>query len=411
MAGDKARPKKPPAKGGKGRGKGAGSRLPIALAIALPAVLVGGYLAYHASPWFAQNVDGAAGKVKGWFSSGADTGPRVTQGTDPGVVEPRSADSDEPVFGEPKGPAMDQPRDREPLVEPSGESGGPDGLDPSVAPRAGAGDARDRGGAAGKKPAPGAALPRQVRKPVVSTEVPVSARQAQKLASTLFGGKIVSAVSGRGEAWYTLKLTGGKKRYPYDVAPARVLVSTTALEGPFLKDGTGFVLFLRVEDPAGAEWTSSFVGATLFKGTPQAPGAVVGSTAMQAPSGRIIRKEALDTQGDGVAELVLEIESEGPQGTLFRDLGVHSFSAGGTVGRWTIRTLDDAPGLPSETAEFRNVKFRDRDGDGKLEIEVDNGRRTFRIKDDMSRDPAGEKIRSRTTYRLERGRYVTEKKR
>ncbi len=416
MAGDKGKPKRPAPKGRSGRGKGGSGKLPVALAIALPAVLVGGFLAYHASPWFSGHVDDAASRVKGWFSSE----PRVGgggQAGDPGVVGPGPEQSGEPVFKEPVGPAMDQPLPDGPLVEPAPGTGPDPALDPSVAPAGKDGPSvprsqESKGPSAGGQGAGASAkkvLPRQERKAVVTAEVPISARQAQKLATTLFGGKVLSATSGRGEPWYTIRLSGGKKRYPFDVTPARVLVSTTALSGPFLRNGSGFVALLRVEDPSGAEWTSCFVGATLFKGTVRAPGAVVGSTAMQAPRGRIVRQEAVDTQGDGVAELVLEIESEGPQGALFRDLGVHSFSAGGTVGRWTVRTLDDAPGLPADSAEFRNVKFKDRDGDGKLEIEVQAGRRSFKIKEDMSREVAGEKVVSRVTYRLDRGRYVVDK--
>jgi len=398
MASDKQKGKRPTPRPVKVRGKGGGARWPVFLAIALPAVLVGGFLAYHGSPWFSQRVDAAASRVRAWWASDSVKVQGPGSGQDPAVAEPRPGPNG-PVFGEPTGPAMDQPLPTEPLVEPPSPRAAGDRSSESKS--AGAGKARP---GSGEK-----ALPRQAHTPAVTSETPVSTKQAQRLAMSLFGGKVVSATSARGDRWYTVRLSGAKKRYPYDVTPARVQVSTTALSGPFLKQGTGFVVLLKVEDPSGPEWTSTFVGATLFKGTPKDPGAVVGSTAMQAPRGRIVRQEAVDTQGDGVAELVLEVESEGPQGALFRDLGVHSFSAGGTVGRWSVRTLDDAPGLPSETAEFRNVRFRDRNGDGKLEIEVENGRRTFKVKEDMSREPEGEKIVSRTTYRLDRGRYVAVK--
>ena len=126
---------------------------------------------------------------------------------------------------------------------------------------------------------------------------------------------------------------------------------------------------------------------------------------MQAPSGLVTRYEAIDVQGDGTAELVMEVESEAPGGYLFRDLAIHAFNSGGTRVLWSVRTLDDGPGVPTETARFKNVSFVDDDSDGILSINVDVGKRIYRVNKDFTRSLKTEKVISHKTFRLSRGKY------
>jgi len=353
MANQSRKGRKPPGKGG-GRksGKRSGSsRVPIVLAVILPLLLVGTYMLYHSNRTFSRYVDKGAGRVADFFAElGRDDGPAAVAG----------------------------------------------------APKAGVEDSK-RGTEPGERAAP--PLPRQRPKTVAARTVPLTVKQAQRIAVKMFSGSITSSNSSPRSFWYTFKLDGTRKLYPYDAAPNKVYVSTVALEGIFMKGATGTVVFVKVQDESGPQWNNTYVGATLLSGTADKPGRVRGSTALQASGGQVTRYEALDIQSDGPLELVLEIESNGPGGYLFRDLALHSFTANGTVVRWSTRTLEDGPGVPLETAEFKNVRIVDPDNDGKLEILVEAGQKQYEIAPDFSRKFKGEKVLSTTTYRQSSGRF------
>lgn len=360
MCAAKAKGKKPARK--KGRKKGGGGRIwPVMVALAIPAMLVGGYLAYQSNAKFATWVDGTASKVSGVVANLLE-GHKKEAADSPDTSVPEDRRQTE---------RRAPPESPKPVVE--------------------------------KKPAPVAEIPRQQPKTALASVVPLTVKKAQALAVKLFGGRIAASTARPHGFWYAFSIDMPKKRYPYDVVPKTVFVSTTGIEGRFIKDTPGFVVFVKVENPDGAQWTNSYVGATLFAGTARKPGKVLGSTAMQAPGGVITRHEALDFEGDGDLELALEIESEAPGGYLMRDLALHSFTPGGTTVRWHARTLDDGPGVPLEEATFKNVQFIDADGDGNLDIRVESGKRQYDIARDMTRKLKKEKIVKTRVYRLSRG--------
>jgi len=346
------------AAGGKvsGRKKG-GSRWPAILAVALPLTAVGGFLAYNASPAFSNLVDGTFGKVRDMVGGGA---PRL-----PPADSQAGGTGGEEVARLPlSAPPADVPRDR-----------------------------------------PKPYIPRQAPKAAVAATTSLSVKTAQALVRHVFGGSVTESVSAPGSSWYTVALDGAKSRAPYAAVPGKVSMSNTALHGRFVKGTDGFVVTLKVEDPAGPEWASTFVGSALIAGTPAKPGKVLGLTALQAPHGAATRCEAMDLQSDGVLELLLEVESEAPGGYLFRDLAIHSFTQGGTRLLFETRTLDDGPGVPTESARFRNVSVRDLDADGVLEIVVEEGVRNYTVAKDFSRKLKSEKITATKTWRRNGARY------
>jgi len=233
----------------------------------------------------------------------------------------------------------------------------------------------------------------------------MSVRTAQEVVRRVFGGKVTTSLSAPAASWYTVTLDGSKARSPFAVAPGKVSISSSALQGRYAKGTDGFVVALKAEDPAGPEWTSTFVGVAHIAGTPGKPGKVLGISAIQAPHGSATRCEAVDLQSDGVLEILLEVESEAPGGYLFRDLAIHSFGGGSTRLLFETRTLDDGPGIPTDTARFRNVAVRDLDGDGNLEIVVDEGVRHFTVAADSTRKLKSEKITSTKTWRRNGSRY------
>jgi hypothetical protein len=362
MCAAKAKGRKPAKKKGKKK-SASGNRLwPVMVALSIPAILVGGYLAYQSSAGFATWVDSTAGKASGVVAN-------LLQGHEKGA-----ADSS----GETTVPADRRRTERRGPPEPPAR-------------------------VVEKDPAPVAEIPRQQPKPARASAVPLTVKKAQSLAVKLFGGRIAASTARPHGFWYAFSMDKPKKRYPYDVVPKTVFVSTVGLEGRFIKDTPGVAVFIKVEDPDGAQWTNSYIGTTLFSGTARKPGKILGSTAMQAPGGVVTRHEALDFEGDGDLELALEIESEAPGGYLMRDLALHSFTPGGTTVRWHARTLDDGPGVPLEEATFKNVQFVDADGDGNLDIRVESGKRQYDIARDMTRTLKQEKIVTTRVYRLSRG--------
>jgi len=253
-------------------------------------------------------------------------------------------------------------------------------------------------------------IPRQQTRPGKAELAPVTVKQAQRLAVRLFGGKVVGSLTKPGAEWYEFSLRNTAKRQPYGVTPRTVFVASTALAGTFVKGVPGFALPIRVEDPSGPQWTSTYLGATIFSGSPSKVGKVLGSTAMQAPQGDVTRLEAIDFQPDGVLELALEVESSGPGGFLFRDLAVHSFGKGRTRALFATRTLEDGPGVPVDVADYKDVGFGDIDGDGVLDIVVEEGKRHFRVHDDMTRTLKGETVVRTKTYRMSRGKFKVARK-
>ena len=356
------KPKKPAAKGPRRKSKKKQKRgllLPAAV-FAICIAAVGGYMFHQANPSFSSSVKDKAGQARDYLTSlipGSDNRVEVEAPRDrlPGDRQP-AADSDTPV--------KDMP----------------------------------------------VPIPRQQTRPGKAKLAPVTVKQAQRLAVRLFGGKVVRSLTRPGAEWYEFVLQDTARRQPYDVTPKTVFVASTALAGTFVKGVNGFAVPIRVEDPSGPQWTSAYLGATLFAGTPPKPGKVLGSTAMQAPQGDVSRIEAIDFQPDGVLELALEVESAGPGGFLFRDLAVHSFGKGRTRALFTTRTLEDGPGVPLDVAEYKDVGFGDVDGDGALDIVVEEGKRHYRVHDDMTRTLTGETVVRTRTYRMSRGKFKVARK-
>ncbi len=364
MTAAKTKGKKPAARKKSGKkAQGRRSLWPIAIALAVPALLVGGYMYYHSNPAFAEMVDRTAGKMRSFAGN-------LFEGHDKGELDV--------------------------AVEPSRPE------DQRQSPAAVPADSRRQPTQLQRDPAE---IPRQTTAAATSNLVPLTVKQAQQLAATLFGGKLRSSHSEPRGFWYDFKLEGAKKLYPFDTAPIQVSIATVALAGGFVASNEGHILFVKVVNPAGAEWTNEYAGAVLISGTPTAPGKVVGATAMQAPRAVVTRYEALDIQHDGVLELVLEVESEAPGGYLFRDLAVHAFSGGGTRELWTARTLDDGPGVPLETARFKHVAFKDLNGDDVLDIEVQSGKRRYEIRKDFTRKLTTEETVSVRKFQFSRGKF------
>jgi hypothetical protein len=368
-AGKKPAPKK---KGGGKKASGGKSPWPVLFAVAVPLVLVGGYLFYQSNPDFAGKVDRSIARVVGFVGN-------LVEGHDKGKARPEAEGEERPPVDRRAEPVQAERAVDRRVPEP-----------PAAAPPA---------------VAPPAEIPRQQASAATARMTPVTLKQAQRIADKLFGGKLTGSHAEPRAFWYDFELEGARKRYPFDVKPHKVSIATVAIAGPFLGSSDGHVLFVKTLDPQGAEWTNEYAGAVLLSGSLDEPGTLKGATAMQSPGAVITRYAALDVPGDGQLELVLEIESEAPGGYLFRDLAVHAFSSGGTQVLWSDRTLDDGPGVPLETARFNNVKFVDADGDGHLEIQVDVGKRVYRVKKDFTRSLTKEQIVATRTFRLSRGKF------
>jgi len=363
MTAAKKKGKKPVKKKGGKKGSGGRSIWPVAIALVVPALLVGGYMYYHSNPAFADIVDRNGGKLRGFVGN-------LFEGHDKSKVE---------VARDPSRPTDHRERN---ITVPA--------------------DRRKQPALAEENPAE---IPRQTTAVATSSLAPLTVKQAQQLATTVFGGEILKSHAEPRAFWYDFTLEGGKKLYPFDTTPSKVSIATVALAGTFIKGIDGHLLFVKVQNPAGAEWTNEYAGAVLLSGPLADPKRVIGATAMQAPRGVVTRYEALDVQRDGILELVLEVESEAPGGYLFRDLAVHSFSAGGTRVLWNARTLDDGPGVPLEMARFKNVSFKDVDDDEILDIEVEIGKRRYLIRDDYTRKLLAEDTVLVRKFQFTRGKF------
>jgi hypothetical protein len=173
----------------------------------------------------------------------------------------------------------------------------------------------------------------------------------------------------------------------------------------FARNETGFVIPMRVTDPLGPQEISTYVGAVLYSGTPETPGKVRGLLAMEAAAGDVTRLEALDFDGDGVLELIMEVETQAAGGYQLRDLVVASFLHRPAKILWSARTLDDGPGALVEEATFRQVTFRENPETGKTDIQEEEGTRRYRIQKDLTRTRTEERIVKRRTLRLEGTRF------
>lgn len=353
MAAKKSKAKKKGKAGGRGRWR-------LFVALAVPVLAIAFYMLYQANSSFATLVDGKVEWVKGLVKGAA---PASQPGDTPLV---KAADP-------PHGPPSERTRLPLPADEPS--------------------------------PGPQPVIPRQQEKKAESGALSLSVREAQAVARRVFGGTVVASNTRPGGEWYELTLEGGKKRLPYDANPVRVSVLANGLSGVFVKGVPGMALVLRVSDPSGPIWTSTYAGVTVLAGTPVKPGRVLGSSAMQSPQGRPVRFEALDVEGDGTLEVALELESDAPGGYLVRDFALHSFKAGATRTLFSTRTLDDGPGVPVDEADFKTVGLADVDSDGTLDLVVEEGKRFYHIREDLTRQLKREKTTATRRWSLQGGRY------
>jgi len=233
----------------------------------------------------------------------------------------------------------------------------------------------------------------------------VGVKAAAELAAGVFDGEAGVRESAPHASWYGFRLKEGKPRPPFKVQPTQVDVSTRAWKGRFMQDESGFVIPMRATDPLGPQEISTYVGAVLFSGTPEKAGKVRGLLALEAAAGEVTRLEALDFDGDGVLELVMEVETHAAGGYLLRDLVVASFLHRPAKILWSARTLDDGPGALVEEATFRQVTFREDPGTGKTDIHEEEGTRRYRIQKDLTRTRTEERIVNRRTHRLEGSRF------
>ncbi len=358
--------RKSPARTRKKGKKGAKRRFGVVLAVMVPLVAVGAFLAYHSDSRFKDRVDEHVSDMRQWMASiGGNNASEKAQTAS-------KQTSPTPQNAAPKGPTGDFELPTLPDLPDSPQ------LDP---------------------------LPRQVREPAVSRDVSVEVHAAQKMATALFGGSITASRAEPRAFWYRFEMKGTHATAPFPIQPGNVDISTVSHTGPFLKGVKGFVVFVRATDPGAPEGQGTYVGAALFAGTPENPGKVLRQTAMQASDGTITRHQTLDVQGDSILELVIEVESAATGGYQFRDLAVVDFGPSGTRFLWTARTLDDGPGALVDKAQFKRVEFVDTNADGRVEIQVERGKRTFRINKDFTRTLLKEESVSKRTYELAGSRF------
>ncbi len=255
----------------------------------------------------------------------------------------------------------------------------------------------------GVRPAPGDLSGRVAPEGVRRTAI--SLKQAGRLVSSLSGGE-VRAVSGeKAEGRYVFEVEGGDRFLPFDIAPVFVEVAHHVLEGPF---GSGaadaFVVSMAVEDPEGPQWQNRYVGVVAWRGRTDAPGPRLGSAALQAPGGWFVRTEALDAEGNGATEILLEVEYRGPQGLLMREASVWFLGAKRSQKMWNGMTLDDAPGLGVDEAKAWDVQIVPARGGRGADLEVTEHLRRFSVGRDMERTLKKDEVVGRTTVRLPKGR-------
>ncbi len=435
-------------------GKSSGSIRSAGLvaAVALPAMAITSIIAYHGSPVFQDSVKQSGEAISGVFSSDEE---QQAVAIEEQAAPEQFVDSREPGR-QVKGPAprvevesetVRPPSDVAPTElssatgiayhEPQVSSGGSEAVEEAgpvpvyvqrAATQEGAASAKGASGGEKRLPEPQlrkdekttAKVEKKLEKELKKSErratndsnqelfvaaEGLTLKQAQTVASRVFGGEVERSGLNRNREWYNLSWKGGQRAQPFDVAPREISVAARTLQGRFTKGKSGFVAFLSVSDPNAPEWTGTYLGAVLLTGTPEKPGRVVGATALQAPKGRFTRREARDLDGDGTAELVLEIESHSPGGYVQRDLAIHRYSRAGTQVLFTARTLEDGPGVPTQEARFKDVSFKDANKDGIDEIVVKEGVQSFEVDETLYRTPLEKKIVATRTFKLSKGRY------
>ena len=233
----------------------------------------------------------------------------------------------------------------------------------------------------------------------------ITLKQASRLISSLTGGKVQAVRDAKTQGRYLFEVEGGDRVLPFDVAPVFVEVSHHVLEGPF---GSGaadaFLVPMSVEDPEGPQWQRRYVGVVAWRGRPDAPGPRLGSAALQAPEGWFIRTEALDAEGNGASEVLLEVEYRGPQGLLMREASVWFLGAQRSQKMWSGMTLDDAPGLGAEEAKAWDVQVVSARGGRGADLQVTESVRRYDVDRNLARRLTKEEVVGSTLVRLPKGR-------
>ncbi len=233
---------------------------------------------------------------------------------------------------------------------------------------------------------------------------PVTLKQARAFVRALTGGEVRAVRDAKTRGRYLFEVEGGVRALPFDTDPVFVEVDHHVLEGPFgAGAGDGFVVLISVEDPEGPVWQSRYVGVVAWAGRPEKPGRRLGSAALQAPGGWFVRVDALDVEGDGTAEVLIEVEYRGPQGLLMREASIWFLGAARSKKIWNGMTLDDAPGLGAEEARAWDVSVVPARGKGS-NLDIVEHLHTYDVKRDMSRTLAEDRIVGRSTVKLSKGR-------
>ena len=232
----------------------------------------------------------------------------------------------------------------------------------------------------------------------------VTLKQARAFVRALTNGEVRAVQDAKTRGRYLFEVEGGVRALPFDTDPVFVEVDHHVLVGPFgAGAGDGFVVPLSIEDPEGPVWQSRYVGVVAWAGRPGKPGRRLGSAALQAPGGWFVSVDGLDAEGDGTAEVLLEVEYRGPQGLLMREASVWFLGAARSKKIWSGMTLDDAPGLGAEEARAWEVRVVPARGKGE-NLEVTERLRTYNVKRDMSRTLAEDRVVGRSTVKLSKGR-------
>jgi len=233
----------------------------------------------------------------------------------------------------------------------------------------------------------------------------VTLKQAGRIVKSLTGGDVRAVPGAKTEGRYLFEVEGGRRFLPFDTAPVFVEIAHRVLEGPF---GAGaadaFIVPMAVEDPEGPEWQRRYVGAVAWKGRPDKPGPRLGSAALQAAGGWFVRTEALDAEGNGAGEILLEVEYRGPQGLLMREASVWFLGAKRSQKMWNGMTLDDAPGLGAEEARAWDVRIVPARGGRGADLEVIEHVRRYHVDEDLARRLKDDEVQGRSLVRLPKGR-------
>lgn len=253
------------------------------------------------------------------------------------------------------------------------------------------------------RPTPGDLAARVAPEGVARTAI--SLKQAGRLLTSLAGGEVRTVRGATLEGRYLFEVEGGDRFLPFDTDPVFVEIGHHVLEGPFGAGGAdAFVVRLAVEDPEGPQWQRRYVGVVAWRGRSDAPGPRLGSAALQAPGGWFVRTEALDAEGNGAAELLLEVEYQGPQGLVMREASVWFLGARRSQKMWNGMTLDDAPGLGAEEAKAWDVHVVPARGGRGANLEITERIRRYSVGEDLGRTLEADDVVGRTTVRLPKGR-------